>query len=65
MIRIHTGAGISSVSTLKAGALVEISEDPPVEALAVDNPNIVDVGLYHANSSSRYTGTLENIESRY
>ncbi len=65
VIRIQGGAGTSSVSATKAGALVDISEDPPVEALAVDNPNIVDVGFYHANSSTRFLGTLEAIESRY
>jgi len=55
VIKIHTGAGTSSISATKTGALTEISEEPPTEALTVENPADIDVGFYYANSSSRTT----------
>lgn len=68
VIKIQAGAGTSSISATKAGALKEISEDPPTEALTVENPSEVDVGIYEASEMSvwdipDYSKAIENFYS--
>jgi hypothetical protein len=65
VIKIHTGAGTSSMSATKAGALTEVSGDPPTEALTVENPKDIDVAIYTVNAMNytSYINTIENIYS--
>jgi len=67
VIRIQTGAGTSSIGVTKAGALLEINQDPPTEALIIDNPGLIDVGFYHYNQNTwtSWGGILERIEDFY
>jgi len=67
VIRIHTGAGTSSITATKAGALIEINQDPPTEALTINNPGLIDVGFYHYNQNTwtNEGGIMERIEDYY
>jgi len=65
VIRILDGAGTSSISATKAGALTEINEDPPTEPLMIEKSDLIDVGLYYGNADKEFNKYLPLIEKYY